>query len=83
MRDDWEAAFAAGFDAYVDRLADVIGHADRVMPLKDYCTGLLVVEGRRSVEPLAAAVLKRVREMVLPAVERHGPIEAWIIDGER
>jgi SRSO17 transposase len=25
-------------------------------------------------------VLSKVREMVLPAIERHGPIEAWIID---
>jgi len=25
-------------------------------------------------------VLGKVREMVLPAIERHGPIEAWIID---
>jgi SRSO17 transposase len=25
-------------------------------------------------------VLDKVREMVLPAIERHGPIEAWIID---
>lgn len=35
-----------------------------------------VGEGRWS----DAAVLTKVREMVLPAVERHGPIEAWIID---
>ena len=27
-----------------------------------------------------AAVLTRVRELVLPAMERTGPIEAWIID---
>src|SRR5262252_9301157 len=27
-----------------------------------------------------AAVLAKVREMVLPQIERHGPIEAWIID---
>ncbi|MGH9477558.1 MAG: IS701 family transposase, partial [Terriglobales bacterium] len=27
-----------------------------------------------------ARVLAKVREMVLPAIERHGPIEAWIID---
>ena len=27
-----------------------------------------------------AAVLAKVREMVLPKIERHGPIEAWIID---
>jgi SRSO17 transposase len=26
------------------------------------------------------AVLAKVQEMVLPAIERHGPIEAWIID---
>jgi SRSO17 transposase len=26
------------------------------------------------------AVLAKVRQMVLPAIERHGPIEAWIID---
>src|SRR3979411_1127398 len=25
-------------------------------------------------------VLAKVQEMVLPAIERHGPIEAWIID---
>jgi SRSO17 transposase len=25
-------------------------------------------------------VLGKVRELVLPAIERHGPIEAWIID---
>jgi SRSO17 transposase len=27
-----------------------------------------------------AAVLTKVRELVLPHLERHGPIEAWIID---
>jgi SRSO17 transposase len=27
-----------------------------------------------------AKVLTKVREQVLPAIERHGPIEAWIID---
>jgi SRSO17 transposase len=27
-----------------------------------------------------AKVLSKVREMVLPAMERHGPVEAWIID---
>ncbi len=25
-------------------------------------------------------MLNKVCELVLPAVERHGPIEAWIID---
>src|SRR6202166_1348768 len=27
-----------------------------------------------------AEVLAKVREMVLPRIERHGPIKAWIID---
>jgi SRSO17 transposase len=35
-----------------------------------------VGEGRWSDE----TVLAKVREMVLPAIEQHGPIEAWIID---
>src|ERR1039458_7785443 len=35
-----------------------------------------VGEGRWSDE----TVLAKVREMVLPQIERHGPIEAWIID---
>ena len=94
------------FAAYVGELTKVIGHADRATPLRDYCSGLLSTEGRRSVEPMAAVtapsmvsaqhqkllhfvanatwsderVLSKVRELVLPAMTRHGPIEAWIID---
>jgi SRSO17 transposase len=44
----------ARFNAYVDALTKVIGHADRNEPLRDYCAGLLATEGRRSVEPMAA-----------------------------
>jgi SRSO17 transposase len=94
------------FEKYVEGLASVIGHADRVGPLCDYCTGLVLPGERKSVEPMAGKtdpdrmeaqhqsllhfigisewsderVLTKVREMVLPAIERHGPIEAWIID---
>ena len=94
------------FVAYVEELTSVIGHADRALPLRDYCAGLLTAEGRKSVEPMAAVtapaevsaqhqkmlhfvsnspwsdepVLAKVREMVVPRIERHGPIEAWIID---
>src|SRR6202162_4708638 len=97
---------AERFAAYVDGLASVIGHADRIGPLRGYCTGLMVPGDRKSVEPMAARlapgraaaqhqsllhfvgvaewsdarVLGKVREMVLPALTRHGPIEAWIID---
>jgi SRSO17 transposase len=94
------------FSHYVEGLASVIGHADRVGPLRDYCTGLMMPCERKSVEPMAAVtspmrtaaqhqsllhfvgqaswsdekVLAKVSETVLPAMERHGPIEAWIID---
>jgi SRSO17 transposase len=94
------------FVAYVEGLSSEIGHADRITPLRDYCTGLVMPCERKSVEPMAAvtaparvgaqhqsllhfvgespwsdeSVLAKVREMELPAIERHGPIEAWIID---
>jgi SRSO17 transposase len=44
---------AERFETFVDALADVIGHADRVRPLTDYCMGLLAPAVRKSVEPLA------------------------------
>ena len=91
---------ASRFARFVEKLTSVIGHADRERPLNDYCCGLLVSEGRRSVEPIAAvtapsevpaqhqrllhfvanapwsdaAVLGKVRELILPVIERHGPI---------
>jgi SRSO17 transposase len=94
------------FATYVEGLASVIGHKDRVGPLRDYCVGLMMPCARKSVEPMAALtapartaaqhqsllhfvgeggwsdekVLAKVRELVLPAIERAGPIEAWIID---
>ena len=45
------------FEAYVRELTSVIGHPERVRPLHDYCTGLLVTDGRRSVEPIAAMTM--------------------------
>src|SRR4051794_21676599 len=42
------------FAAYVEALAEVIGHADRAAPLRDYCLGLLLPGDRKSVEPIAA-----------------------------
>ena len=102
LADGSEARFAA----YVEGLASVIGHVDRVAPLEAYCIGLLLPGERKSVEPMAAMtapervsaqhqsmlhfiaqgnwpdekVLGKVRDMVVPEMERHGPIEAWIID---
>ena len=105
--DDEARASEARFITYVESLAQVLDHADRAGPLKEYCTGLLMPFERKSVEPMAAvvapsrvsaehqsllhfvgqaawsdeAVLARVRELVLPAMEAQGgPIEAWIVD---
>jgi len=42
------------FATYVEGLASVIGHKDRVRPLRDYCVGLMMPCERKSVEPMAA-----------------------------
>jgi SRSO17 transposase len=44
------------FDAYMDHLAECLGHADRVAGLKGYCTGLMLPLERKSVEPMAAGI---------------------------
>jgi SRSO17 transposase len=44
------------FVKYVEGLTSVIGHVDRVVPLHDYCAGLIAAEGRKSVEPPARRV---------------------------
>jgi SRSO17 transposase len=106
VRSGEAAGSEARFSAYVEGLSTALGHRDREGPFRAYCTGLLGTEGRKSVEPLAAAtapsrvsgqhqsllhfvgqsewsdaaVLAAVRAYVLPAIERGGPIEAWIID---
>jgi SRSO17 transposase len=93
-------------ESYIDGLASVIGHADRVKPLHDYCVGLMLPVERKSVEPMAAKtapartsaqhqsllhfvgqgqwsdekVLAKVLDQVLPGIERHGAIRAWIFD---
>lgn len=46
----------ARFVAYVESLAQVLGHVDRAQPLRDYCSGLLTPGERKSVGPMAAAV---------------------------
>jgi SRSO17 transposase len=96
----------ARFAAYVDALAEGLGHADRIAPMQAYCTGLLLPGERKSIEPMAARLapdraqaahqslhhlvaqaewsdeilLASVRQQVLPVIERHGAIRAWIID---
>jgi SRSO17 transposase len=106
MEAEMDLGSEARFAAYIEGLAGVIGHADRVRPLRDYCTGLMLPGERKSVEPMAARtapartaaqhqsllhfvgigawsgekVLAKVSELVLPAITKHGAIEAWILD---
>src|SRR3954471_5962510 len=44
------------FAAYLEALSGALGHADRVTPLKAYCTGLLLPGARKSIEPMAARI---------------------------
>jgi SRSO17 transposase len=90
----------------MEGLASAAGHADRQMPLKNYCKGLLLPGERKSIEPMAARLastdvrrmhqslhhlvadapwndeqmLAQVRGQVLPAMQKHGPVVAWIVD---
>ena len=52
--DAWTQASEAAFSAYVEGLIEVVGHANRSVPLRDYCVGLLMPLERKSVEPMAA-----------------------------
>src|SRR5215208_174143 len=42
------------FEDYLDSLSGALQHGSRERPLRDYCTGLLLPDGRKSVEPMAA-----------------------------
>src|SRR5919206_2767262 len=42
------------FEAYLDAITAVLGHADRTGPARAYCTGLLLPGERKCVEPMAA-----------------------------
>ena len=50
------AGWEERFGDYIERLGDVLGHADRRAPLRAYTTGLLLPGERKSVEPMAARV---------------------------
>jgi SRSO17 transposase len=94
------------FAAYIEGLANAAGHADRHIPLKNYCAGLLLPGERKSIEPMAARLapdnvgrmhqslhhlvadapwndeemLRQVSKQVLPAMQKNGPVVAWIVD---
>ena len=44
-----DAGSEVRFQAYISALSEEIGHADRIDPLRHYCTGLLLPGERKSV----------------------------------
>src|SRR3954469_16940949 len=73
------------FEAFVDALAEVFGHADRVRPLRDYCMGLLTPAerkrrraargGDRSLAGLGATPVAAAFRGPVALVRREGPGE--------
>src|ERR1039457_1025239 len=50
--------------AYLDRLSQIAGHADRVVPMQNYPKGLFLPIERKSLEPMAARLAPaNVRQM--------------------
>ena len=45
-----KSAVEARFEAYVERLGEVLGHADRLTPFGGYVSGLFLPVARKSVE---------------------------------
>src|SRR3954462_10970611 len=49
-----DAGSEVRFQAYINGLSEEIGHADRIAPLRRYCTVLRPPGERKSIEPMAA-----------------------------
>lgn len=65
-----------GLEAYLDSLAEALGHADREAGLKGYCRGLMLPLERKSVEPMAACLEpRRVRA-------RHQALHHFVAQSE-
>jgi SRSO17 transposase len=62
----------------MEGLATAAGHEDRQAPLKNYRQLLhhLVAKAPWS----DAVLLEQVRSYVLPAMQKQGPVVAWIVD---
>ena len=62
--------------SYLDRLTEAAGHADRAVPLKLDCTGLLLPGERKSVEPMATRLapdnVRRMHQSLHHVVAAYG-----------
>ncbi len=62
--------------AYLERLAQAAGHADRAEPCKAYCAGLMLPGERKSVEPMAARVYPH------DVQRKHQSLHHFVADAE-
>lgn len=66
----------AELERYMAHLSEALGHADRHAGLRGYCAGLMSPLGRKSVEPMAAALdPQRVRS-------RHQSLHHFVADSQ-
>jgi SRSO17 transposase len=70
------------FTAYVETLSWALGHADRIVPFRSYCAGLLLPGDRKSVEAMAARVeparVQATHQSLHPAFRKRARIRsAW------
>jgi SRSO17 transposase len=71
-----DAGSEVRFQAYINALSEKIGHADRIDPLRSYCTGLLLPGERKSIEPMAARLDPRHVQATHETVKRMGEV-SW------
>src|SRR3954468_1975317 len=63
------------FQAYISALSEEIGHADRIDPLRSYCTGLLLPGERKSIEPMPRSAACPGNPPIPASLRRQGPVE--------
>ena len=75
------------FTAYMESLANAVGHEDRHVPLKNYCKGLLLPGERKSIEPMAARLdaenVQRMRQSLHHLVAKARWSDADLIEEVR
>src|SRR3954451_23596705 len=62
------------FQAYISALSEEIGHADRIAPLRRYCTGLLLPGERKSIEPMPRSAACSGNPPVPAPLRRQGAV---------
>ncbi len=76
-----------GLENYLSELCQYLGHVNRHHNFCDYLKGLLLVEGRKSVEPMAAHLIRLIhvhviKHYIISSLTRRGQMNAfWIKPG--